>query len=361
MPRVFQEFNIGSEVMQMFRHLAGEAFSDRVLGGKLITRDEKGQIKYKPLSSDDNALLASLISQTAAKMASTALTPEEESKFFMLLSGTADKFKMSVNSPLKIWPAFLAYLTKQDKPPVSLLKQKLLDKYGWTTPLSADRQYQLAEELRKTLASPFIRLLLGMDNKEEAKQLIKDFCDLKNDKSRLAFYLPYLSTANIQESSPAIILPAFFRYLYAQTETKAKNKLIKRAAIGLKHLSRHMGGVLQTEAGAIQWLGLPFIELMKCMAVQSESKAELFLTTFCGLPDNEARLNFYQMVIAQPEHPVDLAIRLLDEIIEFGKNKRNEFEQAYKDALKPGGWRNRTITKFSKKADKFYQESNLYY
>jgi hypothetical protein len=346
------------EIMNLLRHLGGELVADRLLRGQSFSKDDSGKIKYKPLSSDDNALLARLISRAVAKVTSATLTAEEEIKFFQLLSATADKFKMITNSPLKVWPAFIDNLITADQQPVNLLKQKLVEQHGWQDP-SPDQKYQLSEELKRTIITPFIRSLLNMEA-EQAKLVIKDFCDLPDQEAKLTMFRPYLALAKVQNNSPAVIIPAFFRFLYEQADKDAKSKLQKRAAAGLKHLARHLGGILQQESAAIQWLGVPFIELMKCLAVQSQDDAELFLISFCNLPDHQARLEFYRTIIAQPEHPVDIAIRILDNIINKVKDTRNKWEKSFDDAANPGGWRDKN-KRFSQKADQFNRNSKLFY
>lgn len=320
--------NVAKRFDDLLSHITGNIATDALSGGRRGRQDKKGEIQ--PLSYKDNAAFMRLLARVADKFFSTE-SPDhwliQRNRFTLLLNQAARKFLMNKVRPESVWNGFLEFLLDNIDPRLQKLltesiearfpgrdtnsgRMKIILLPGQTTPPLEPR---LKAQLQLMLALPFMRLVnqQSESDQEGALNLIKRFVELGSDRERFAEYQTYLASLEqlmLKSRSPLIVWPRFLRFMFDNASEPAKEKLRKRAEQGVKLLSHHMS-VYRIEKEAIQWLANPFIETVTEMMEQSVEDAEQVIKQFCELPTDEARLEAYMSVMAQPERHLDILKR----------------------------------------------------
>ena len=254
-------------------------------------------------------------------------------KFSTILFETDQEFKMKPGKSAKVFWQFIDYLylkysrTRMIKDLKKWIKTRYPRNFPKTDNSSNIVKKKMVSWVKYLLAFFFMEKVVGMhgSSAEEAKRLVKSFVELDTDETRLTFYDQYLVNIDLildNPTSPLLIWSNFLKFLFQKglDEEKDKNieglihKIIKRATGSLQIAAHHIS-IPQQEAEATQWLAIPFIDMVKDMANKSYEKAEQAIRHFIELPNDEARLEAYLGMMAQPEINSDMFLRIIHSAI----------------------------------------------
>ena len=365
--------NVTKRIDELLSHITGNIATEALSGGRRGRKDKEGKIK--PLSYADNAMFMRLLARVTEKFFSSESPKgwlKERNAFLNLLIQAAQKFQMKQVNPQIVWSRFLDFLFDQIDPQleerlIEIVKTSLSANfsnaadqsgkiiYGGPKPLEP----QLKAQLKLLLGLPFMRLAneQWQTDKDAALSLIKQFIELPDDKARwqeYQIYLPSLEQLILKPHAPLMVWPHFLHTLFDSASEEAKDKLLARARLGIKTVAHHMS-VFEENGETIQWLANPFIEAVAYMMEQSEDQAELFIKQFCELPDDNARLEAYIAVMAQPEGQLDALKRIVVGGIATIRERHDEAAEQAKASGQPTA--TSTIDGWLARARQFNQQS----